>query len=172
MPPGVSSQGCYRRPAAGLPGGGPARSGSCPAGASYTVTAVSDVLLATDADWIFDEVAAALADGETTVHRVRAGRDVRRAVAAIDPDLVILDLQIGSMGGVAACLDLRLEAGAGRLPDQRVLLLLDRHADVYVAREAEADGYMVKPIDSFRIRRAARAVLAGEGWSEPMPTPV
>lgn len=133
---------------------------------------MTDVLLATDADWIFDEVAAALADGETTVHRVRSGRDVRRAVKAIDPDLVILDLQIGSMGGVAVCLDLRLEAGAGRLPDQRVLLLLDRQADVYVAREAKADGYMVKPIDSFRVRRAAKAVLAGEGWSDPMPTPV
>lgn len=130
---------------------------------------MTDVLLATDADWIFDEVAAALADSDTTVHRVRAGRDVRRAVAALEPDLVILDLQIGSMGGIAACLDLRLESGAGRLPDQRILLLLDREADAFVAREARADGHMVKPVDAFRIRRAARALLEGGTWSEPVP---
>lgn len=132
---------------------------------------VTDVLLATDADWIFEEVAAALADGDTTVHRVRAGRDVRRTVAVIQPDLVILDLQIGSMGGIATCLDLRLESGAGRLPDQRILLLLDREADVFITREAKADGYMIKPIDAFRIRRATQALLDGGTWSEPVAAP-
>ena len=77
--------------------------------------AVAQVLLATDADWILDEVSAALAGDGTTVSRVRQGRDVRAAVHALDPDLVILDLQIGSMGGIATCLDLRLESGADRL---------------------------------------------------------
>lgn len=125
-----------------------------------------DVLLATDADWIFEDVDAALSGTDTTVSRVRAGRDVRPAVAAMQPALVVIDLQIGNMGGIAASLDLRLEAGAGRLPETRVLLLLDRSSDVWLAKEGLADGWLIKPLDAFRIRRAAEAVLAGGEFRE------
>lgn len=129
---------------------------------------VSEVLLATDADWIHDEVAAAL-DGEHTVVRVRRGAEVRDAVAERPPALVVLDLQIGNMGGIAACLDLRLEAGADRLPDVPILILLDRQADVFLARRSDADGWLVKPLDAFRLRRAAAALLAGDGYEEGVP---
>ncbi len=127
---------------------------------------MNEVLLATDADWIFDEVAAAIADVDTRVSRVHAGADVRAAVAELEPALVILDLQIGNMGGVATAIDLHHEAEAGRLPATRVLLLLDRDADTWLAGEARADGWMVKPLDAFRLRRAARAVMAGDPWHE------
>jgi DNA-binding response OmpR family regulator len=126
---------------------------------------VSEVLLATDADWIHDEVEAAL-DGDHTVVRVRRGADVRTAVAEQAPALVILDLQIGNMGGMAACMDLRLEAGAGRLPDVAVLMLLDRDADIFLARRSDADGWLIKPLDSFRLRKAADALLAGGDYHE------
>ena len=136
-----------------------------------------DVLLATDADWIHDEVEAAL-DGEHTIARVRKGADVRTAVDAHEPALVVLDLQIGNMGGMAACMDLRLEAGAGRLPDVPVLMLLDRVADVFLARRSDADGWLIKPLDAFRLRRAATALIEGGGYTEgvdddapdPLPT--
>jgi len=75
------------------------------------------------------------------------------------------------MGGIANCLDLRLEAGADRLPATKVLLLLDRDSDRWLAREAQADGWLVKPVDSFRLRRAANAVLAGESYFENEPVP-
>jgi len=127
---------------------------------------VTTVLLATDADWIRDEVDAALSGPDTTVSRVRRGRDVLAAVAAIRPDLVVLDLQIGSMGGIATCLGLRLEEGAGRIDPVAILLLLDRADDRFLARQAEADGWMVKPLDAFRLRRAATALLEGDGWTE------
>jgi DNA-binding response OmpR family regulator len=137
--------------------------------------AVPEVLLATDADWVHEEVAAAL-DGDHTVLRVRRGADVRAAVAEHEPALVVLDLQIGNMGGMATCRDLRLEAGAGRLPDVAVLMLLDRRADVFLARRSDADGWLVKPLDALRIRRAATALLAGgdhhEGVPEDAPAPL
>ena len=133
--------------------------------------AVPAVLLATDADWIHDEVAAAL-DGEHAVQRVRRGADVRDAVAASEPALVVLDLQIGNMGGMAACMDLRLEAGAGRLPDVAVLMLLDREADVFLAQRSDADGWLIKPLDAFRLRRAATALLAGGDYHEGVPAAV
>jgi DNA-binding response OmpR family regulator len=129
---------------------------------------VTEVLLATDADWVHREVSAAL-DGEHTISWVRRGADVREAVDVRDPDLVVLDLQIGNMGGMATCLDLHLEAGAGRLPDVPVLMLLDRHADVFLARRSNADGWLIKPIDAFRLRRAVATLLGGEMYTEGMP---
>ena len=128
--------------------------------------AVDEVLLATDADWIFDEVAAAIAGGETRVSRVHAGADVRAAVGELAPALVILDLQIGNMGGMATAIDLRHEAGAERLPATAILLLLDREADTWLAHEAQADGWLIKPLDAFRLRRAASALMAGDTWHE------
>ncbi|MEZ5231220.1 MAG: response regulator [Acidimicrobiia bacterium] len=129
------------------------------------------VLLATDADWLFDEVDAALADDSTTVHRVRSGRMVLPAVQQLDPDLVVLDLQIGNLGGVATSLALRAEEDMGRLEPRKVIMLLDRQADVFMAQMARADGWLVKPVTSMRLRRAARTVLAGDGHFEGMLEP-
>ncbi len=127
---------------------------------------VTRILLATDADWIYDEVEAALADADTTVARVRRGVDVVPAIHEVEPDLVILDLQIGNMGGMAACMAIRLEEGVDRLPITAVLMLLDRAADVFVAHRAEADGWLIKPIDAFRLRKAAEVLLDGYSYYE------
>ena len=126
------------------------------------------VLLATDADWVYDEVFAAL-DGSYTVSRVRAGALVQDAVADLAPEVVLLDLQIGNMGGIAACLNLRLEQRAGRVPDAKALILLDREADIFLARRAEADGWLIKPFDSFRLRRAVQTVLSAGSYTEGVP---
>lgn len=131
------------------------------------------VLLATDADWIHEEVDAGMADDETEVLRITRGVDVLPAVHAAEPDLVVLDLQIGNMGGMAACMNIRLDQSVGRLGPLPILMLLDREADVFLAERCEADGWMIKPLDGFRLRRAARALLEGDAWLEgPMPEPV
>lgn len=122
---------------------------------------MTEVLLATDDDAVFAEVEAALVDERTTVRRVRAGKAVGPAVADATPDLVVLDLQIGNMGGIAACLHLRHEAGADRLPEVPVLMLLDRPADIFLTRRSGADGWVVKPLEAFSLRQAAMAILDG-----------
>jgi len=130
---------------------------------------VPRVLLATDADWIHEEVDAAIADDDVEVLRVRRGVDVLPAVHELGPDLVVLDLQIGNMGGMAACMDLRLDESVGRLDHVRVLMLLDRDVDSFLATRCDADGWMVKPIDAFRLRRAATAVMGGDTYIEGTP---
>lgn len=125
-----------------------------------------NVLLATDADWIHDEVEAALADDDTVVVRVRTGKEVGSTVDGADPILIVLDLQIGNMGGIATALDLeqRFEDRDALRPP--ILLLLDRPADVPLARRTGIEGWLVKPLDAFRLRRAARALLAGDDFHE------
>jgi DNA-binding response OmpR family regulator len=132
---------------------------------------VSEVLIVSDAAHIREEVRSALPDGCTS-RDLTAGEDVRGAVAERTPDLVILDLQIGNMGGMATCLDLRLEAGAGRVPAVAVLMLLDRRADVHLARRAQADGWVVKPLDSLRLHKAATTLLAGGTYFDDTLKPV
>jgi DNA-binding response OmpR family regulator len=130
---------------------------------------VPDILVATDADWIHDEVEAALGGSDRSVRWVRHGMDVPAAVAEFEPVLVVLDLQIGNMGGMATCITLHQEAGAGRLPDVPVLMLLDREADIFLARRSDADGWLIKPIDAFRLRKAANALLDGGSYHEGIP---
>ena len=93
---------------------------------------------------------------------VSRGQDVRAAVAEHAPDLVILDLQIANMGGIAVAIDLRLEESAGRLPAVPILLLLDREADRFLAKRADVDDQLVKPFDAGTLRRAAKRLLADE----------
>ena len=124
------------------------------------------ILVATDADEVFNGIDAALADSTTQVERVTAGREVRAAVRGLAPALVILDLQIGNMGGVATCMGLRNEESFGRIDPQNILILLDRQADVFIAGRSGADGWLVKPLNSLRVRKAVQQVLSGGTYTE------
>ena len=139
---------------------------SATANDAATLTAVPDVLVATDSDAVYDDIAAALDGPETTFRRVRRGYDVFPEVLERAPDLTVLDLSIGNMGGMATAMNLRLETGAGRIEPVRVLMLLDRQADVFLARRSDAEGWLVKPLDPIRVRKAAVAVMAGDRYEE------
>jgi hypothetical protein len=45
-------------------------------------------------------------------------------------------------------------------------MLLDRTADVHLARRSAVDGWLVKPLDPLRLSRAVTTVLAGGGYRE------
>jgi DNA-binding response OmpR family regulator len=129
------------------------------------------VLLAMDVDWLVDDVVAALGGADTSFTVCSEGRLVSKQVATEARtggayDLAIVDLQIGSMGGVAVTMGLRLDASAGLVPEVPVLLLLDRVADVHLAKRCGADGWLIKPLDPLRLRRAARAIAAGSRYTE------
>jgi len=114
-------------------------------------------LVATDADHVVNDVTAALGGPDVSFTIVRDGRDVSTVVAERTPDLCILDLQIGSKGGMAVTMDLRLDESSGALPTVKVLMLLDRQADVHLARRSAADGWLVKPFDPLALKRAVKA---------------
>jgi DNA-binding NarL/FixJ family response regulator len=123
---------------------------------------VAEILIASDEEWVREEVRSVVSGRvDLTVREVTSGPAVLAAVQESEPDLAVLDSQIGSMGAMAICLDLRLEEGAGRLGHVPVLMLLDRRADVFLARRSGAEGWVIKPLDPIRLRRAINQLLQG-----------
>lgn len=127
---------------------------------------MAKILLVSDARTVLDELRSVVDDGVNDVVEVLDGAAVRAAATEDPPDLVIADSQIQAMGGFAVCLDLKLEASGGRLPEIPVLVLLDRRADVFLARRAAAEGFLVKPLDPLRLRRAVTALLEGRTFED------
>jgi DNA-binding response OmpR family regulator len=132
---------------------------------------VPEIVVATDSQSLFDEIRSVLEDPERRVRWVRRGEDVREDLNARPAGLVIADMQIGAMGGVAVAFDVKLEADAGRLEPCPVLLILDRRPDVFMARRSGAEGWVVKPLDPIRLRTAVAALLAGGTWHDASFTP-
>jgi DNA-binding response OmpR family regulator len=129
------------------------------------------ILIATDAQWVLNEIQAVLGSSSTTIQVVTNGRLVSPAVAERAPDIAILDMQVGSMGGMAITMDLRLDHSSGALPNVPILMLLDREADVHMARRSGANGWIIKPLDALRLRKAVNAIVAGGCYAEGVPVP-
>jgi DNA-binding response OmpR family regulator len=135
---------------------------------------VPEILIASDSAALYEEVRSVVEGGDTTVRWVRRGEDVRDEMNVNPADLAVVDMQIDTMGGIAVTMDLRLESDAGRMERRPVLLLLDRRADVFLARRSGAEGWVVKPLDPMRLRKAVTALLAGDIWQDSsfLPDPV
>ncbi len=131
-----------------------------------------EVIVVSDSPNVREAVIASLPDPSITVRELTRGADVLPAVGKKKPDLIVLDQQIGRMGGMATCLELHLEQGAGRLAHIPVLILLDRRADVFLARRSEAEGYIVKPLDPMHLSRAVRTILDGGTYEDGAYKPV
>lgn len=101
-----------------------------------------------------------------TVREVDSGPEVLAAVLERQPDVVVCDMQMGQMGGIAVCLDMRLEESGGRIDHVPVLLLIDRRPDVFLAKRADAEGWLVKPLQPIQLRRAIAALVDGGTWED------
>ncbi len=127
------------------------------------------ILIGTDADYVINDVEAALGGPDVSFTVCRNGRAVTEAVRDRHPDLAVLDLQIGSMGAMAVTMGLRLDESAGMLPHVRVLMLLDRRADVHLAKRCGAEEWLIKPVDALMLKRAARRVIGLPDVAQPLP---
>jgi CheY-like chemotaxis protein len=133
---------------------------------------VPAIVVASDAPSVRRAITAVLETPDTEIWEVASGPETLAAVADEPPDLVIVDLQMGSMGGMAVCLELRLEASYGNLPHVPVLMLLDRRPDVFLAKRSGAEGWLVKPLDPLRLRRATAALIGGGTYFDDSYQPV
>lgn len=127
---------------------------------------MATVLLASDLSSLRHELRTTLEGPDLYIEEVANGKDVIARVEDGGVDLVVLDLQMGSMGAMAICMELRHEESYGAADPVSVLMLLDRRPDVFLARRSGAEGFLVKPLDPQRLRSAVRALLRGEEYED------
>lgn len=128
------------------------------------------ILVASDSQEVRDNVRSALVRPGFNVVQAERGQDVAPYVAASPPDLIVLDMQIGNMGGMATATDLSLEHSADRCDQVPVLLLLDREADRFLARTCNAAAMLIKPLDPGTLRRTVKNVLEASDRAVDAPS--
>jgi DNA-binding NarL/FixJ family response regulator len=91
------------------------------------------------------------------------GATAIRQVAALRPDVVLMDIQMPVLDGIAA---------TRQLPDTRVLILTTFGNDEYVAAalHAGASGFLLKDTTPEQLAHAVRVVAAGDALIDPALT--
>ncbi|GIJ50287.1 DNA-binding response regulator [Virgisporangium aliadipatigenens] len=92
------------------------------------------------------------------------GEEALRRAAELAPDVVLMDLRMPVLDGIAATRRLRAER-----PGARVIALttFDDDADVFAALRAGAVGYLLKDVSSERLVEAVRAAARDESVLQP-----
>ena len=94
------------------------------------------------------------ADGEAAVRRA----------AELAPDVVLMDLHMPVLDGIAATRRLRVEQPAVRV---LALTTFDDDEDVFAALRAGAVGYLLKDVSADRLVEAIQAAARGESVLQP-----
>jgi DNA-binding NarL/FixJ family response regulator len=107
------------------------------------------------------------AEGIEVVGEAADGSEVADAVAEHRPDIVLMDIRMPGMDGLAATELLRAQSAA-----PEVIVLTTFEVDDYVVRalRAGASGFLLKDTPPADIVRAVRAVAAGDPMLSPAVT--
>ncbi len=89
------------------------------------------------------------------------GREIIDNVEALDPDVILLDLNMPGIGGLSTT-EIILE----RRPDTRILILSMHDSPEYISSALShgASGYVLKDVPTEEIKKAIDAVMAGERY--------
>ena len=124
------------------------------------------VVIADDHPVVRDGLSALLASVPSiTVTGIAAtGREAVHAAVTLRPDVLVMDIQMPDLSGVAATREITRAA-----PDIAVLMLtmFDDDDSVFAAMRAGARGYLLKGAQQDEIIRAIQAVAAGEAIFGP-----
>ena len=94
------------------------------------------------------------------------GEEAARLAAGLMPDVVLMDIRMPGVDGLAAT---RMIAENTRLGDVRIVILTTFELDEYVfeAIRAGASGFLVKDTEPVELIRGVRAVAAGDALLSP-----
>lgn len=127
------------------------------------------LLIADDHPVVRAGLAGLLSDepGFEVVGEAADGEEAVRMAAATRPDVVLMDLRMPGVDGVAATA--RICAGEAGDPPPRVLILTTYESDdqILAAIEAGASGYLLKAAPQAEIVAGIRSVAAGQSALSP-----
>lgn len=129
-----------------------------------------NVIVATDSAPL-SELISSMLPGEYEITVATSANEALELARSQSFHAVIADMQIGSMGGIALCMELKLDQSLELAPTPPVIVLLERRPDVFLARRAHADGWLLKPLDPIRLRRAIQEVTSGNVYADTTGKP-
>ena len=96
-----------------------------------------------------------------------SAREAMEQVAALKPDVVLMDIRLPGTSGIEAC-----EEIVEKYPNTRVIMLTSYAEDemLFSAIRAGASGYILKQIGSSELVKALEAVSRGEALLDPAVT--
>ena len=103
-------------------------------------------------------------DGFEVIGEAANGAQAVTLACALEPDVILMDLRMPEMDGVAAIAELARRKVAARV---LVLTTYDTDSDVVRAVEAGATGYLLKDSPREDLLRAVRAAARGEAALSP-----
>jgi DNA-binding NarL/FixJ family response regulator len=124
------------------------------------------ILVVDDHPVVRDGVAATLSavDDFDVVGQAEDGLRAVELAAALDPDVVVMDLRMPGGGGVEAVREMRRRAIRAAV---LVLTTYDTDSDTIAAIEAGATGYLLKDAPTEKLVSGVRATAAGETVLSP-----
>lgn len=75
------------------------------------------------------------------------------------PDAVVVGASLNEMGGFAVSRELKTMAELGEIREPKVIVMLERQADDWLANWARADAWRVKPVDVAEIDQLVRELV-------------
>ena len=121
----------------------------------------SRILVIADEAWTRNEVHAALTEPDYSLIDHDDPATSGDLLRSEQPDAVVIDLQVGSMGGMAIARDLHQQAAMAQLDHVPVVLLLDRKADSFLAKRSGVAAWVTKPFTARDIRTAVESAIGG-----------
>jgi two-component system KDP operon response regulator KdpE len=94
---------------------------------------------------------------------VRSGEEALASVGSASPDVVLLDLKMPGMGGLATCRALRTHSQVPII----VVSIRQTEKDKIEALETGADDYVTKPFEIEELVARIRAVKRRSSWTAP-----
>lgn len=110
------------------------------------------------------QASLSLTDDIQVVGEMDNGLDALNAIARLQPDLVLMDLNMPVMGGVEATRRIKAAHPAVRVV---VLTVSEQDKDLFEAVKAGADGYLLKSLGPAELAGAVRQAAAGEAPLSP-----
>jgi DNA-binding NarL/FixJ family response regulator len=104
--------------------------------------------------------------GFTIVGELSSGARIVDAVHALDPDVVVMDVRMAEVDGIAATRAVRAADG----PPVLVLTTFEDDAILAGALRAGAAGFLLKGVPAEDLQRAVRTVADGGAWLDPAVT--
>ena len=92
------------------------------------------------------------------VHMVACGEDAVRVAPQLDPDLILLDVNMPGISGFEVCTQLRSDPRTREVPIIMVTSLNDRDSRLR-GIEAGADDFITKPYDRMELRARVKTIL-------------